>query len=144
MPMDTVSERIDRIVDEFVDLEGREKLELLLDFANRLPPLSADHQARKQQEDRRVHECQTAVYLWPEVADGTMTLVAEVAEEAPTVKGFVAMLAEAVAGRPQTEAADIKDDLLDRIGLTEVLGMLRSRGLRAIVGRVRKELLEAG
>ena len=78
--MDTVSERIDRIVDEFVDLDGREKLELLLDFANRLPPLSADHQARKQQEDRRVHECQTAVYLWPEVADGTMTLVAEVAE----------------------------------------------------------------
>ncbi|NBS32313.1 MAG: hypothetical protein EBS83_05765 [Planctomycetia bacterium] len=58
--MDTVSERIDRIVDEFVDLDGREKLELLLDFANRLPPLSADHQARKQQEDRRVHECQTA------------------------------------------------------------------------------------
>jgi sulfur transfer protein SufE len=49
-----------------------------------------------------------------------------------------------VAGRPQTEAAEIKDDLLDRIGLTEVLGMLRSRGLRAIVGRVRKELLEAG
>jgi len=73
-----------------------------------------------------------------------MTLVAEVAEEAPTVKGFVALLAEAVAGRPQTEAAEIKDDLLDRIGLTEVLGMLRSRGLRAIVGRVRKELLEAG
>ena len=141
--MDTVSERIDRIVDEFVDLEGREKLELLLDFASRLPPLSADHQARKQQEDRRVHECQTAVYLWPEVADGTMTLVAEVAEEAPTVKGFVAMLAEAVTGRPQTEAVDLKDDLLDRIGLTEVLGMLRSRGLRAIVGRVRKELHEA-
>lgn len=142
--MDTVSDRIDRIVDEFVDLDGREKLELLLDFAGRLPPLSADYQARKQQEDRRVHECQTAVFLWPEVSGGSMSLVAEVAEEAPTVKGFVALLAEAVAGRPQAEANELADDLLDRIGLAEVLGMLRSRGLRAIVGRVRRELLEAG
>jgi cysteine desulfuration protein SufE len=142
--MDTVSDRIDRIVDEFVDLDGREKLELLLDFAGRLPPLSADYQARQQQEDRRVHECQTAVFLWPEVSAGSMSLVAEVAEEAPTVKGFVALLAEAVAGRPQAEANQLSDDLLDRIGLAEVLGMLRSRGLRAIIGRVRRELLTAG
>ena len=141
--MDTVSDRIDRIVDEFADLDGREKLELLLDFAGRLPPLSADYQARQQQEDRRVHECQTAVFLWPEVSDSGMSLVAEVAEEAPTVKGFVALLAEAVAGRPQAEANELADDLLDRIGLAEVLGMLRSRGLRAIVGRVRRELLAA-
>jgi cysteine desulfuration protein SufE len=141
--MDTVSDRIDRIVDEFADLDGREKLELLLDFAGRLPPLSADYQARKQQEDRRVHECQTAVFLWPEVSGSGMSLVAEVAEEAPTVKGFVALLAEAVAGRPQAEANELADDLLDRIGLAEVLGMLRSRGLRAIVGRVRRELLAA-
>jgi len=141
--MATVTQRLDEIVEEFTDLEGREKLELLLDFAGRLPPLSAEYAARKRQEDRRVHECQTAVFLWPEVADGQMALVAEVAEEAPTVKGFVAVLAEAVAGRPQAEAADLGEDLLDRIGLTEVLGMLRSRGLRAIIGRVRRELLEA-
>lgn len=42
MPMDTVTARVDRIVDEFVDLDGREKLELLLDFAARLPPLTAE------------------------------------------------------------------------------------------------------
>ncbi len=144
MPMDTVTARVDRIVDEFVDLDGREKLELLLDFAARLPPLTAEYEARRQQEDRRVHECQTSVYLWPEVSDGSMWLVAEVAEEAPTVKGFVALLAEAVAGRPQAEAADLDENLLDRIGLNEVLGMLRSRGLRSIIGRVRRELLEAG
>lgn len=144
MPTDTVNERVERIVEEFIDLDGREKLELLLDFAGRLPPLSAEYEARKRQEDRRVHECQTSVFLWPEVSDDTMTLVAEVAEEAPTVKGFVALLAEAVTGRPQAEAADLGDDLLDRIGLAEVLGMLRSRGLRAIIVRVRRELLEAG
>jgi len=142
--METVTDRIDRIVDEFADLDGREKLELLIDFANRLPPLPAPYQALKEQDAGRVHECQTPVFLWPEISSSGMTLIASVAEEAPTVKGFVSMLAEAVADRPQAEAGDLPDDLLERIGLTEVLGMMRSRGLQAITGRVRRELAAAG
>ena len=142
--METVTDRIDRIVDEFSDLDGREKLELLIDFANRLPPLSAAYQVLRDKDAGRVHECQTPVYLWPEVNADGMSLIAEVAEEAPTVKGFVSMLAEAVAGRPQAEAVDLPDNLLERIGLTDVLGMMRSRGLQAITGRVRRELAAAG
>lgn len=138
--MDTVTTRIAGIVDEFADLDSREKLELLVDFANRLPPLPASYQTLKSQDEGRVHECQTPVYLWPELDQGNMRLIAEVAEEAPTVKGFVSVLAEAVAGRPQAEAADLPDDLLERIGLDAVLGMLRSRGLQAITLRVRREL----
>ncbi len=141
--METVNERLDQIVEEFVDLDGREKLELLLDFANRLPPLSDEYAAKKTTEDRRVHECQTSVFLWPEISNGSMNLVAEVAEEAPTVKGFVAILAEAVASRPQPEAQELPEDLLEKMGLADVLGMLRSRGLRAIVSRVRQELINA-
>ena len=141
--METVNERLDQIVEEFVDLDGREKLELLLDFANRLPPLSDEYTAKKNTEDRRVHECQTSVFLWPEISNGSMNLVAEVAEEAPTVKGFVAILAEAVASRPQPEAQELPEDLLEKMGLADVLGMLRSRGLRTIVSRVRRELIDA-
>jgi sulfur transfer protein SufE len=55
----------------------------------------------------------------------------------------VAILSEAVANRPQTEAEELPDDLLEKMGLAEVLGMLRSRGLRAIVSRVRRELIDA-
>ena len=78
------------LIGEFADLDGREKLELLVDFANGLPPLPPEYEARKAVEDRRVHECQTPVFLWMEVDGGTARLVAEVAPEAPTVKGFVA------------------------------------------------------
>lgn len=142
--MATVTDRIDQIIDEFADLDGREKLELLIDFANRLPPLTAAYQELRDQNTGRVHECQTPVYLWPEIRDDRMTLIAEVAEEAPTVKGFVSILAEAVADRPRVEAAQLPDNLLERIGLTDVLGMMRSRGLQAIAGRVRRELAAAG
>ncbi|MFM7206556.1 MAG: SufE family protein [Planctomycetaceae bacterium] len=133
-----VRERLDELVGEFADLDAREKLELLVDFANGLPPLSADYEARKASEDRRVHECQTPVFLWTESAGGAARLVAEVAAEAPTVKGFVAVLAEAINGRPVTDVAAISDDVLDRMGLADVLGILRARGLRAIVARIKR------
>lgn len=138
-----VRERLDELVGEFADLDAREKLELLVDFANGLPPLPADYQARKAHEDRRIHECQTPVFLWTEAPAGVARLVAEVAPEAPTVKGFVAVLAEAINGRPVADAASISDDVLDRMGLADVLGILRTRGLRAIVARVKRGFAEA-
>lgn len=136
--MASVQERLGELIGEFADLDAREKLELLVDFANGLPPLPVDYQARKAVEDRRVHECQTPVFLWMESDAGTAKFVAEVAPEAPTVKGFVAILADAVNGRPVTEVATLSDDMLDRMGLADVLGILRTRGLRAIVARVKR------
>jgi cysteine desulfuration protein SufE len=136
--MNSVDSRLEAVIGEFADLDGREKLELLLDFANGLAPLTPEYEARKATEDRRVHECQTPVFLWPEVEQGTARLIAEVAPEAPTVKGFVAILADAIGGRPATEAATLPEDLLERMGLAEVLGILRTRGLRSIVAHVKR------
>ena len=140
--MPSVQERLDAIVAEFAGLDAREKLELLVDFARGLPPLPPEYERRKAAEDQRVHECQTPVYLWTESDRGAARLVASVAEEAPTVKGFVAILAEAVAGRPVAEAAALDEDILERTGLAGVLGMMRARGLHAIVRRVRGGLLD--
>ena len=139
----TIEDALEEIVGEFADLDGREKLELLVDYANGLPPLPAAYAARKAVEDRRVHECQTPVFLWTEAEQGRAKLVAEVAPEAPTVKGFVAILAAAVDGRPVEEAAAIPDDLLERLGLAEVLGILRARGLHAITARIKRGLAAA-
>ncbi len=136
--VNSVQDRLDAIVAEFADLDGREKLELLVDFANGLTPLSPAYQARKAAEDRRVHECQTPVFLWMEADDGRARLTAEVAPEAPTVKGFVAILAEAVNGQPIGDAAALSDEFVDRMGLIDILGMMRARGLRAIVARVKR------
>ena len=140
--MADTTDTLNAIVAEFADLDAREKLELLVDYAKGLPPLAPEYEARKTVEDRRVHECQTPVFLWTESTDGKARLVAEVAPEAPTVKGFVAILATAVADRPVAEAAALPDDLLERMGLADVLGILRSRGLRAMVARVRRGFAE--
>ncbi len=140
--MTSVTDRLDGIIEEFADLDSREKLQLLVDFANGLPPLSSAHEARKVADNGRVHECQTPVFLWMESDRGAARLIAEVAPEAPTVKGFVAILADAINGRPVAEVAAISDEMLEQMGLADVLGMLRARGLRAIVARVKRGFAE--
>lgn len=143
--MEGVAARIEEAVEEFADLDSREKLEMLVEYAAGLEPLSADYEARKAAAEGRIHECQTPVFLWTEADDeGRARLVADVAPEAPTVKGFVALLAEAVAGRPVAEVEEVPEDLVDRLGLGQVLGMLRARGLQAITARIRRGFAEAG
>lgn len=141
--MSEVSASVGRIVDEFADLDAREKLESLVDFAAQLPPLDDDHRMRMAAGENRIHECQTPVHLWVTCRHNLIDLTASVAPEAPTVKGFVAILRDILQGQPTDAIHDVPDDLVERLGLADVLGILRSRGLRAILARVRRGVVEA-
>jgi cysteine desulfuration protein SufE len=130
--------RLTEIVEEFADLEPRERLEQLLDFANGLPALPARLQAERDAGGHRVHECMTPVYLWVEIENNRVQIFGDVAPEAPTVKGFVALLVDALSGASPGEVNAVGGDLLQRLGLVEALGMTRMRGLHAILQRIRK------
>lgn len=128
---------------EFADLLPRERLEMLLDFAESLPPLPPQYQAQKDAGENRVHECMTPVYLWVEVTSGKVAVFGDVAPEAPTVKGFVGLLREAYNDATPAEVLATPADLLHRLGLVEALGMNRMRGLNAIVQRIRHAVQKA-
>jgi sulfur transfer protein SufE len=53
------------------------------------------------------------------------------------------MLAKAFTGRPTDEVLAVDDTLLDRLGLADVLGMLRTRGLRAIIEYVKRGVVRS-
>jgi cysteine desulfuration protein SufE len=135
--------KLQEVIAEFSDLEPRERLEMLLDFCEQLPPLPPEYQAQRDAGLHRVHECQTPVFLWVDVEQGRIQIHADVAPEAPTVKGFVALLANVLSGAEPQQVADLPADLLQRLGLAEALGMIRSRGLNAIVHRIRHEARQA-
>jgi len=135
--------KLDRIVEEFADLDPRERLELLLDYAEGLPPLPPRYQAEKDRGEHRVHECQTPVFLWVEVNDGQVQVFGDVAPEAPTVKGFVGILADAFTGATADEVLAVGPDLLQRLGLLQALGMMRMRGLQAILFTIREQVRRA-
>jgi cysteine desulfuration protein SufE len=135
----SVQQRVDKIVGEFIDLEPRERLELLLEFAENLPPLPPELQAQKEAGEHRVHECQTPVFLWVLPDGDALRIHGDVAPEAPTVKGFVGILAEAFSGGRPEDVLAVPGNLMQRLGLIEALGMVRMRGLGAIETRIRRE-----
>ncbi len=134
------SARLEELIEEFAEVEPRERLEILLEYAENLPPLPPEYEQRRQAGENRVHECQTPVYLWVTIEDGRLRIIADVAPEAPTVKGFVGMLVEALSDQPPQAALNIPANLLSRMGLVEALGMVRMRGLSGIVNRIRNEV----
>ena len=111
---------------------------MLLDYARKLPALPERYQLAKEKGENKVPECMSPVFLFLEANDGKLTLFADAPVEAPTVRGFVALLAREIKDASPKDVAAIPSDLLDRLRLTELLGMTRMQGLTAIVGRIKR------
>ena len=133
---------LDAIVSELSDADRQERIELLIDFARNLPPLPARLEKLKDAE-HRVEECQSPVFLFVEASGDRVEIHADAPIEAPTVRGFVAILVEGLNGATVEEVLSIQADLIERIGLAEILGMLRVRGLSGVLGRLKKEVTKA-
>jgi len=96
-------------------------------------------EAKKSKGENRVNECQTPVYLWVEIDNDRVQVFADVAPEAPTVKGFVSILADTFSGVSQNDASSFPANFLEQLGLAEALGMTRMRGMSAILNRIRQQ-----
>lgn len=129
---------LETIVKRFQSTDRNTRLEMLLDLSDRLPALPERFTEARDQGVNRVTECQTPVFLFAELVDGAFQLYADVPRESPTVRGFVSLLIKGLNGTTPAQVADIPGDLLDRLELTETLGMTRMQGLSAVVQRVRK------
>jgi len=129
---------LDRTIQRFASADSQLRLELLLDYAKKLPALPERYQVAKEKGENRVPECMSPVFLFLETNDGKLTLFADAPVEAPTVRGFVSLLAREIKDAAPRDVAAIPSDLLDRLKLTELLGMTRMQGLTAIVGRIKR------
>lgn len=130
---------IDRMIRRFKAADRETRLEALLDASRRLPELPERLRADGARERHRVTECQTPVFLWLEREGDRLRLFADVPRESPTVRGFVSLLAQALDDQPVEAASRLPADLLHLMGLDETLGMMRTQGLTAVVGRLRRE-----
>ena len=140
--MSTTPANLESIVTELSEADRQERIELLIDFAKNLPPLPERLVALKDAA-HRVEECQTPVYLFVELEGERVVLHADVPIESPTVRGFVALLVEGLNGATVEEVLQVRHDLIEQIGLPEILGMLRVRGLHGVLNRVKAEVTRA-
>jgi cysteine desulfuration protein SufE len=134
---------LDTIIPRFKAADRQTRLETLLDYSRKLPPLPEKYEAEKAQGRNMVEECQTPVYLWVEVDGGQVHIHADVPRESPTVRGFVSLLARTLDGESPDAVAKLPLDLLDQLGLSEALGMTRTQGLTAILHRVKSSVASA-
>jgi cysteine desulfuration protein SufE len=133
---------LDTIIADLSGCDRQERIDLLLDFAKSLPPLP-DRLVAHKDASHRVEECQSPVYLFAELDADRVALFADAPIEAPTVRGFVSMLLEGLNGATVEEVLQVPSDLVDRCGLSEILGMLRVRGLSGVLRRLKGEVTRA-
>lgn len=138
-----MNEKLTETVETFQMLDPHLRLEMLLDYANALPPLPDHLHAERDAGLGRVVECQSPVYLFTSVEDDTVRLFADVPEQAPTARGYVSLLVDALDGATPAEVAAVPDDLLRQLGLAQSLGMTRQRGLGAVLYRIKHAVAEA-
>lgn len=128
---------LQEIVAEFASSDDSEKVELLLYYAEQMPPLPdrlrIDHDGMEQ-----VEECMTPVYVTAETEDGKMTFFFDVPPESPTVRGFAAIMAEGLNGSTPEQILAVPNDFFFEMGLERVLTMQRLNGIGAILAHMKR------
>lgn len=129
-----------QIQEDFLALEQRDRLQLLLEFSQDLPELPERFQDHPDLLER-VEECQSPVYIFVEIDDDRIVhLHATAPPQAPTTRGFASILAHGLAGLTVEQVLDVPDDFPLDLGLTEAVSPLRIRGMVALLGRTKRQV----
>lgn len=126
------------VVSDFAEVNGQDKLKLLLEFADELPALPADLEEAAMEP---VPECQSPLFLHVDAADrGRVRLYFSAPAEAPTTRGFASILAAGLDGQSADTILAVPDDFYAELGLAKLISPLRLRGMSAMLTRIKRRL----
>jgi cysteine desulfuration protein SufE len=127
----TLPPRLEEIVREFGESEGEEKLQLLFEYSEKMPPLP--DWLNRDTDMEQVHECMTPVFVHAERENGGMVFYFDIPEESPTVRGYAAILGQGLHGVPPEQVLAIPSNFFLGMGLHKVLSQQRLRGITALL-----------
>ncbi|UYG17754.1 SufE family protein [Brachybacterium huguangmaarense] len=134
---------LQEIADDFGQLTGKDRLQLLLEFSDGLPELPARYTDHPELLEP-VPECQSPIFLATEVegtgCEARVRLFFSAPPEAPTTRGFAGILAEGLDGLSAGEVLAVPLDVTGRLGLAEVVSPLRLRGMAGMLGRIQRQV----
>jgi len=130
------------VVSDFAEVQGQDKLALLLEFANDLPALPADLEEAAMEP---VPECQSPVFMHVDASDvNRVRLHFSAPAEAPTTRGFASILAAGLDEQPAADILAVPEDFYTELGLAMLVSPLRLRGLSAMLARIKRRVRESG
>lgn len=131
--------RLQEIIEEFREVEPRERIEYLLEYAQELPDLPERLRAVRDSMEQ-VHECQTPVFLMTEPEDGSIRFYLDIPRESPTVRGYASILVSGFEGATPGEILRTPEDVYLMLGLHEAISPQRLRGLHALVTYMKRQV----
>jgi cysteine desulfuration protein SufE len=138
----TLNPRLQEIAEDFGSVPAKERLQLLLEFAEELPPLPAKY-ADHPDLLEAVPECQSPLFLAVEVGgDGVVHLFFDAPREAPTTRGFAGILHAGLDGLDADEVLATPGEFSSQLGLADLVSPLRLRGLAAMLARIKRQVRE--
>jgi cysteine desulfuration protein SufE len=130
------------LIEDFGALPERNRLDFLLELADALPPLP-DRYANHPDLLEKVEECQSPVYLFVEVTPERKAKIFLTAPaEAPTTRGFASILHRILDGKGVDEVLSLSEDFVTRLGLTDLVSLLRLRGMQGMLRRIKRQVAE--
>jgi len=136
----TLHPRLQEIADDFGAMPGQDRLRLLLEYSQELPALPeryAEHHGLLEP----VPECQSPLFLTVEVdPDATVHLFFDAPQEAPTTRGFAAILYAGLDGLTADEVLATPAEFSGQLGLHDLVSPLRLRGLGAMLARIKRQI----
>ena len=129
------------IVEEFSLMPDSEKLQLLLEYSEGLPEIPAKYGENPELMER-VEECQAPVFIAVEGDETAVELFFSAPREAPTTRGFAAVLHAALNAKTAQEIIDLDDDFPGQLGLEKLISPLRVRGMRGMLFRIKRKTKE--
>lgn len=140
MTVEALPPALAEIVEMFATSPPRDRLELLLEYSQSLPPLPARF-AEHPERLEPVPECQSPLFVAAEVDDDRRVhLYVDAPPEAPTTRGFGGIFHAGLDGLTADEVLAVPGDVTSRMALAEVVSPLRLRGAAALLGRVQNQV----
>lgn len=137
----TLPPRLAEIVGDFAELEGQDKLALLLELSDELPGLPPGMDPADMEQ---VPECQTPLFVTVDAQNpAAVRLHFQAPPEAPTTRGFAAILHQGLDGESREAVLGVPEDFYADLGLAQTVSPLRLRGLSAMLTRIKRQLRDA-
>jgi cysteine desulfuration protein SufE len=127
------------IIEEFREVEPRDRMEYLIDYAMNLPELP-ERLLEKRDRMEQVHECQTPVFLQTELNGNRVDFHLDVPLESPTVRGYAAILVEGFKEATPQQILETPDDVYLLLRLQDVITPQRLRGLHFLMHYMKKQV----
>ena len=142
MTVEALPEPLAEIVETFASSPPRDRLELLLEYSQTLPPLPERFREHPERLEP-VPECQSPLFVAAEVdADRRVQIFVDAPQEAPTTRGFAGIFHAGLNGLSAEEVLGVPGDVTARMSLSEAVSPLRLRGATALLGRIQRQVRE--